>query len=108
MEQEDERDVLAAVARNLMKQNIRESAEAVWQTLQETQEALQAAGLVSVAGSATRDEMSFEEEEENWQPPNIPILDPGPMLIFGQRPEQYFPTRRRLRLEIPGQGSLFS
>jgi superfamily II DNA or RNA helicase len=111
--EEDESDILAAVARGLMKQDIGETAEAAWRTLRETEAALATAGLVAPAmasasfGEETMSSEFPDEEDEVWHPPSVPVIDPGPMLIFGERPEGYVFPRRRPRVDVAGQGSLF-
>lgn len=114
--EEDESDILAAVARSLVKEDIGETAEEAWRTLRETEAALEAAGLVgNTSDTATaEEEESLEiEDHDHFQSP-LPALPAwvadalaGPQLIFGQRPEALLRARRRPRQEDPGQGSLF-
>jgi hypothetical protein len=52
----------------------------------------------------------LEDEDETWHPPRLDavhLIESGPALIFGERPEGYFRIRRRPRVDVPGQGSLF-
>jgi superfamily II DNA or RNA helicase len=110
---EDESDILAAVARSLVKQDIGESAEQAWRTLRETEAALEMAGM---GGSQPDGTETIVEDPETYpefdETPRLPLPDMGlglgsPVLIFGQRPAMLLPARRRPRPEIPGQASLF-
>ena len=118
--EDDESDILAAVARSLMKEDIGETAEEAWRTLRETESALEAAGLVG--GTETAEIADAAPEQDTWSeadsnfdmsPPPPPLPESivnalsAPVLIFGQRPEASFRSRRRPRPETPGQGSLF-
>ncbi len=112
-DEDDESDILAAVARSLMKQDIGETAEAAWRTLQETEDALETAGLVGATlapESIKADALSSDfpdDEDDTWRPPHVPMIDSIPNLIFGERPEGYLRPRHRPRPDVPGQGSLF-
>ncbi len=111
--QDDESDILAAVARGLMKQDIGETAEQAWRTLRETEAALESAGLIAgdpAGGLADESDSTGSELEEDisipWPVPDTVV--PSPVLVFGQSPESYLRSRRRPRLENnPAQGSLF-
>ncbi len=113
---DDESDILAAVARSLVQQHIGETAEQAWRTLRETEEALQTAGVL---GNAPEAEEPMEEPP-SWESTETEINLPPPpslggvlenalstALVFGERPENDTRYRRRLRPEIPEQGSLF-
>lgn len=113
-EDDDESDILAAVARSLVKQDIGESAEQAWRTLRETEAALEVAGM---SGSEADIEESAEEDHpaSYAEANDAPMFPPGELesslsssyLIFGQRPSGLITTRRRPRPENPGQASLF-
>lgn len=111
---DDESDILAAVARSLMKEDIGETAEQVWSTLRETEEALEAAGLVGSipnTAEALAREADFEDETDStppWPVPDIPA-DPSlsSLLICGQRRDDAAQSRRRTRLDNPDQPWLF-
>jgi superfamily II DNA or RNA helicase len=110
--EDDESDILAAVARSLVKQDIGETAEEAWRTLRETEAALQAAGVGANSGDASEEEDSLDDDEHFQSPlPPLPAWVEealaGPPLIFGQRPEALLRARRRPRQEDTTQGSLF-
>lgn len=112
--EDDESDILAAVARSLVKQDIGETAEEAWRTLRETEAALEAAGVAGNTSGASEEEDNVDAVDEELFHSPLPPLPAwvadalaGPPLIFGQRPEVLLRARRRARLEDPGQRSLF-
>lgn len=112
--EEDESDILAAVARSLVKQEIGESAEEAWRTLRETETALEAAGMTPSEPIENENESGvdsdFYSEFEDSPPLPMPAMESAfdsPTLIFGQRPTVLLAARRRPRPEAPEQASLF-
>ena len=111
--EEDESDILAAVARSLVKQDIGESAEEAWRTLRETEAALEAAGMAASEpgeNESVGDDSDYYSEFEDSPSLPMPAMESafdGPTLIFGQRPTVLLPARRRPRPEAPEQASLF-
>jgi hypothetical protein len=107
IDDDDESDILAAVARSLVKQDIGESAEQAWRTLRETEDALQRAG---VAGAHAEVEEEASEQNDDHPLPTLLSLGVGgdnSDLVLGQIPVEADSPQGRGRSRVAQQASLF-
>jgi hypothetical protein len=103
---DDDDDMLAAMARELVEKNgIGDSADAIWKALHQEHQKLFSA---EQCGSDTTD-TDVLPAETSPAPASLieAAIDAPPVLAFGQGPESLRSGRRRARLPVPEQQSLF-
>lgn len=107
---DEDDDMLSAMARELVERNgIGASADSIWKALTAEHQKLFPASV-----HADNDVMLIESPANLLTPPSDPAnpveeaLDSSTVLIFGQRPGSLSGSRRRTRVAVPEQASLFS
>jgi superfamily II DNA or RNA helicase len=103
---DEDDDMLSAMARELVEKNgIGDSADSIWRSLSEEHQRL------FPATQPTVPELSEGASAEPQSEPAELIeaaIDPGPVLIFGQSPEEFRDGRRRTKSTVAEQPSLFN
>jgi len=105
---DEDDDMLSAMARELVEKNgIGEDADSVWKALNLEHQKLFPASHLNNAELAPAELVAAEPPSEAESLIGTAI-DAGSVLVFGQRPEEMRSSRRRARIEIPEQASLFN
>jgi hypothetical protein len=104
---DEDDDMLAAMARELVEKNgIGDSADAIWKALHQEHEKL----FPTDQRSQKRSETDNAGAEAGCEPAGLieAAMDMAPVLAFGQQPEELKSHRRRSRVPVPEQRSLFN
>ena len=104
---DEDDDMLAAMARELVEKNgIGDSADAIWKALHQEHQKL----FLTDQRSPKRSETDNAAAEAGCEPASLieAAMDLAPVLAFGQQPEALKSHRRRARLPVPEQPSLFN
>jgi len=100
--------MLSAMARELVEKNgIGEDADSVWHALNLEHQKLFPTSHPS-DGQLAPVELVATEQPSEAESLIGTAIDAGSVLVFGQRPEAMRGARRRARVEIPEQASLFN
>jgi superfamily II DNA or RNA helicase len=107
---DEDDDMLSAMARELVERNgIGETADAIWKALNtENQKLFQTTAASNADGSTAPSPTVLLDHE--CDPAHLveSALDSASVSAFGQRPESLAGRRRRTKLPVPEQASLFS
>ncbi len=120
---EEDVDMLSAMARTLTENGIGESADQVWKALNQEHTRIFAQNTVSDIGHSNSDEPAAVAVEipDALEPQLVPpaseaerlmhaalTVNSGPVLVFGQKISSLRSSRKRQRIPSPDQQSLFN
>src|SRR5262249_33019267 len=105
---DEDDDMLSAMARELVEKNgIGEDADSVWKALNLEHQKLFPTSHLGDADLPPAELVATEQPSEAESLIDTAI-GAGSVLVFGQRPVEMRGARRRARIEIPEQTSLFN
>ena len=105
---DEDDDMLSAMARELVQRNgIGETADAVWKALNLEHSRLFPEPRSRNGDAFSSEESIFSDAQDNPAGLVEGVFDTTPILVFGRRPELSSGRRRRAKVAVPEQASLF-